>query len=281
MPTISQLSAVTSLSGSDLLPVYSAQNGDARKASLNTLLDWIETAWISPTAERATASPTLAGFTFALPSTGSDIFAILTPTGTMATGTVLLPPASSVVDGQTVIVYSSQAVGALTVDGNTLTVNGAPAGLAAGSSFTLRYDKTSSAWYAISQSGNGTAVGTFTATLKGTTDPTTAVTATGRYSIAGRALTLSVAFEGVNTTGASGDVTITTTLSAALRPLVRAVGSVGLDSFNVSHHGTFSDFLTTGVIAIMQNRTNLAASAVTHNAGTPRTLIVTGTYIIA
>lgn len=42
MPTINQLSAVDSLSGSDLLPIYSQTNGDARKTSLNSVKEFVE-----------------------------------------------------------------------------------------------------------------------------------------------------------------------------------------------------------------------------------------------
>jgi hypothetical protein len=42
MPTINKLSAVSVVSGSDLLPIYSAENGDARKASLNVIKNFVE-----------------------------------------------------------------------------------------------------------------------------------------------------------------------------------------------------------------------------------------------
>lgn len=41
MPTINQLSAIASLSDGDLVPVFSTTNGDARKASLATLKEFI------------------------------------------------------------------------------------------------------------------------------------------------------------------------------------------------------------------------------------------------
>jgi hypothetical protein len=42
MATINQLSAVDSLQGGDQIPVYDASNGDARKASMSTLLEYID-----------------------------------------------------------------------------------------------------------------------------------------------------------------------------------------------------------------------------------------------
>lgn len=42
MPTINQLPTLETVSASDLLPVYSTENGDARKSSLNTLATWLK-----------------------------------------------------------------------------------------------------------------------------------------------------------------------------------------------------------------------------------------------
>ena len=160
MPTINQLASLNQLTGSDQIPVYSASNGDARKASLTTLLTYIEQAWMSPDFQRVTASPTLSGFTLALPTGANSLFVLLTPTGTMATGTIVLPAAASIADGQEIILYTSQEVTALTFTLNGATaVNGAPAGIQAGGSLTLRYDALSVAWYTISKPtsvGSGT-----------------------------------------------------------------------------------------------------------------------------
>jgi hypothetical protein len=140
--------------------VYSASNGDARKASISTLLTYIEQAWMSPAFERVTASPTLSGFTLTLPTGANSLFVLLTPTGTMATGTIVLPPAASAADGQEVVLFTSQEVTALTFTLNGATaVNGAPTGIQAGASLTLRYDVLSVAWYTTekpSSVGSGT-----------------------------------------------------------------------------------------------------------------------------
>lgn len=161
MPTINQLAQLNQLSGSDQIPVYSASNGDARKASISTLLTYIEQAWMSPAFERVTASPTLSGFTLTLPSTANSLFVLLTPSGTMATGTIVLPPASGAADGQEIVLYTSQEVTALsfTLNGATA-INGAPSGIQGGASLTLRYDSLSVAWYTTtkpSSVGSGTA----------------------------------------------------------------------------------------------------------------------------
>jgi hypothetical protein len=160
MPTINQLAQLNTLSGSDQIPVYSASNGDARKASISTLLTYIEQAWMSPAFERVTASPTLSGFTLTLPTGANSLFVLLTPTGTMATGTIVLPPAASAADGQEIVLFTSQEVTALTFTLNGATaINGAPTGIQAGAALTLRYDVLSTAWYTTtkpSSVGSGT-----------------------------------------------------------------------------------------------------------------------------
>lgn len=41
MTTINQLSTISSLSGADKVPVYSNDNGDARKASITTITEYV------------------------------------------------------------------------------------------------------------------------------------------------------------------------------------------------------------------------------------------------
>lgn len=284
MPTINQLSAVTSLSVSDLLPVYSSQNGDARKASLGVLLDWIEASWKSPDMTRVTASPSVNGTTIALPTTASSIFLLVTPTAGFASLAITLPLSTSLADGQIVTVYTTQSVGALTLNLNGATAAlGTPVALAANSSFTLRYDATSKSWYAIARAGSELSnAATFTATLNGSTNnPTTPVTASCTYTLTGKTLTLCISMESVTTTGAAGNVFFTTDLPAALRPAARSVGAAAVGNSTAQHNGVFADFLTNGQIALMQNKNGAAVEAVTHSAGAGRLFIVTGSYIIA
>ena len=160
MPTINELASTNTITGSDQFPVYVSGSGDARKASASVLLAYIQSAWMDPAYTRVTASPTLAGFTLPLPTTANSLFVLLTPTGTMATGTIVLPAAASAADGQEIIVYTSQEVTALsfTLNGATA-LNGAPSGLQAGASLTMRYDALSVAWYTVSKPisvGSGT-----------------------------------------------------------------------------------------------------------------------------
>lgn len=45
MPTINQLSAVSSLSAGDSLPIYAPSQGDARRTSLTTLVEFLADAF--------------------------------------------------------------------------------------------------------------------------------------------------------------------------------------------------------------------------------------------
>ena len=206
MTTLNQLSTATTLTSSDQIILYSTINGSGRKASLATLLGWIESAWMSPAYERVTASPTLAGFTLTLPTTANSLFVLLTPTGTMATGKIVLPAASSAADGQEIIVYTSQTVTALSFALNGATaIGGAPSGLLAGDSLTLRYDALSLAWYTISKpSLINSQSGTFTPVYNGAGVVGT-VTLAGRYQIIGSQASVELSI----TTAAASSLTFT------------------------------------------------------------------------
>jgi hypothetical protein len=189
MPTINQLAQIQTLTGADQIPVYSASNGDARKASLTALVDYFETAFASPDYVTQYASPNVNGFVVSVASTTQSTWLLLTPTTSFATGTIVLPAAASIPDGLELLVYSSQTVGALTVSLNGATaVNNAPGGIYAGGSFALRFDKLSNAWWAV-QSSASYAQGSWTPVLVGGVVVGT-VTYTGRWTRVGRQVTM-------------------------------------------------------------------------------------------
>lgn len=98
------------------------------------------------------AAPSATGFSIALsPSpVTNNVHLILTPTGAFAAGTIVLPLATTCVDGQRVLVNTTQAVTTLTVSGNGATaVIGAPTTLAANAFFQLKFDQPTSNWYRI------------------------------------------------------------------------------------------------------------------------------------
>lgn len=150
MPTINQLNSIDTPSASDLLPLFSQENGDARKLSLANLLKWIQAQSITAGGLRTQyVAPSVTAFTVTVTDDGNSTWLILTPTGAFAAGTIKLPSKESSLDGQEVVLNSTQAVTALTIDGNGSAVTGAPTTLTANAFFRLRYDAVMSTWYRI------------------------------------------------------------------------------------------------------------------------------------
>ena len=150
MPTINQLTAVDAVQAGDLIPIFSQANGDARKTSLTTLAAFIQTL-ITSTDDKRTqyAAPSATGFSVAVVGTGLSIWLVLTPLAAYAAGTLVLPPVAGVLDKQEILVNTTQAVAALTINANGATVVGAPATLAAGGFFRLRFDGVLHTWYRV------------------------------------------------------------------------------------------------------------------------------------
>lgn len=152
MTTINNLSTIDSVAGGDQVPVFDESAGTARKMSISQLLAYFAANFASPEFEVQTAAPTLSGFTMTLTASVKSIWAVLSPTGAFAAGTIVLPPVANCFDGQTVIVTSGQAITALTVNGNGATVNGAPSGLGANGFAQFRFYALTSTWWCVAQS---------------------------------------------------------------------------------------------------------------------------------
>jgi hypothetical protein len=149
MPTINQLPAVTQVSGGDQLPLYVTNQGDARRCSVTTLLNYFSQNFASPDYETIINAPTNSGFNVDLGQRSNNVFLILNPTGTFAAGSVTLPPVASCFDGQQIVLASSAAIGAFSINANGATVIGAPTGLNVGGGWTLRFSAIQDTWYCI------------------------------------------------------------------------------------------------------------------------------------
>ena len=156
MPTINQLNSIDTPSGSDLLPLYSQTNGDARKMSLTNLQQWLidnapaVSGSSQPQFITQYAAPSATGFTVQILDGSDNVWLILTPTAGFAAGTIKLPDASKCVDKQEVLINCTQAVTTLAINGNGATaVTGAPTALAANAFFRLRFDRATSSWYRV------------------------------------------------------------------------------------------------------------------------------------
>jgi hypothetical protein len=156
--TISQLSAVTSLSTGDNIVIQSAANNDARKASLSVLLAFVEAQFASPEFTTEINAPTSSGFNLQMVATTDNMWMIINPTGAFAAGTLTLPPVADCFDGQQIVVTCSAAITAFTVAGNGATVTGAPTSLGTGGFFALRFNALQDTWYCVSQSLGATNV---------------------------------------------------------------------------------------------------------------------------
>lgn len=98
------------------------------------------------------SSPAATGFSVTIAPTedGDNMWLLLTPLAGYAAGTVVLPVSTGLVDGQEVIVTSTQAITTLTVSLNGATAaNGAPTTMAANAYFRLKYSAVNTSWYRI------------------------------------------------------------------------------------------------------------------------------------
>jgi hypothetical protein len=151
MPTINQLPVLAQLSGGDSIPVYSPTNGDARRASITSLIEYFQAIFADPNYLTIINAPTNSGFNIQLGAQTQSLFLIINPTGDFAAGTITLPPVASCFDGQEILVVSSKFIAALTVNTNGAALLGAPGLLPTGGFFTMRFNKLQETWYTISR----------------------------------------------------------------------------------------------------------------------------------
>lgn len=147
MTNINKLSALDTLEPGNLLAVWATDNGDTRKASINLLTTYLQGVLSLPgVLSTQYAAPSANAFTVTIAA--GDTWLILTPTGTFAAGTIVLPSAPA--DKAECSINCTQIVTALTVSAGGTTVTGAPTTLAAANEFfTMRFDAATSAWYRV------------------------------------------------------------------------------------------------------------------------------------
>jgi hypothetical protein len=150
MSTINQLSGLSKLSSGDLLPVYSQNNGDARKVAVSQLLTYFQESFASPTVATNLYVPTT-GFNVTVPTpVSTQQWMILQPAGTLAAGTITLPLNTGTPNGTEVLVTSTQIITSFTLALNGATAAfGAPTTLAANAFFRMRFYQSTNSWYRI------------------------------------------------------------------------------------------------------------------------------------
>ena len=150
MPTINQLPVLNTISSGDQLPVYSPNNGDARRTSIGSLLTFFQQSFASPTLSVNLYVPG-SGFNITVPTPVSqDQWMLLQPAGTLATGTITLPLNTGVPDGTTVLITTTQEITSLTIALNGASaIFGGVTFLGAGTATAIRFYQATNSWYQI------------------------------------------------------------------------------------------------------------------------------------
>jgi hypothetical protein len=150
MPQINQLPVLSTVSSGDQLPVYSPNNGDARRLSIGNLLTFFQQTFASPTLAVNLYVPG-SGFNITVPTPVSqDQWMLLQPAGTLATGTITLPLNTGVPDGTTVLITTTQEITSLTIALNGATaLYGGVSFLGAGTATAIRFYQPTNSWYQI------------------------------------------------------------------------------------------------------------------------------------
>jgi hypothetical protein len=150
MPQINQLPVLSTVSSGDQLPVYSPNNGDARRLSIGNLLTFFQQSFASPTLAVNLYVPG-SGFNITVPTpVSNDQWMLLQPAGTLATGTITLPLNTGVPDGTTVLITTTQEITSLTIALNGATaIYGGVTSLAAGTATAIRFYQPTNSWYQI------------------------------------------------------------------------------------------------------------------------------------
>ena len=150
MPQIYQLPLMSSVSGGDQLAVYTPSNGDARRLSITTLLQYFQQVFAAPTVSTSISTPGT-GFNVSVPTPVSQqLWMLIQPAGTLATGTVTLPLNTQTPDGTEVLVTTTQQITSFTLALNGASAAyGVPGNLAAQDFFRMRFVQATNSWYRI------------------------------------------------------------------------------------------------------------------------------------
>lgn len=150
MPYINQLPLLVQVSPGDQIPVYTPNNGDARRLPIGALLAYFQQTFASPTLATNVYTPGT-GFNLAVPTpVAQQQWMLIQPAGTLATGTVTLPLNTGTPDGTEVLITTTQQITAFTLAGNgAAAVYGDPTTLAAEDFFRMRYVLATNSWYRI------------------------------------------------------------------------------------------------------------------------------------
>jgi hypothetical protein len=160
MTTINRLSSVDALQPGDLIPVWDTSNGDPRKASLGTLLGFIEANFADPEYSTRIVAPNVDGFNVDIGNTGDSFWLIVNPVLNYTTGSITLPSTAYAVNDQEITVVFTAQISSFSITGTGATVLGAPTQIGTYDSFRVRYNAAQQTWYTLDTTGDGSGGGT-------------------------------------------------------------------------------------------------------------------------
>ena len=160
MSTINRLSSVDVLQPSDQIPVWDSSNGDTRKASMSTLLAFVESYFADPDYSTRIVAPNVDGFNVDIGNTGDSSWLIVNPTLNYTTGSITLPTTAYAVNDQEITVVFTAQVSSFSITGAGATVLGAPTQIGTYDSFRVRYNAAQLTWYTLDTTGDGSGSGT-------------------------------------------------------------------------------------------------------------------------
>ena len=150
MPYINQLPLLLVASPGDQIPVYTPNNGDARRLPIGALLQYFQQTFASPTLATNVYTPGT-GFNLPVPTpVAQQQWMLIQPAGTLATGSVTLPLNTQTPDGTEVLITTTQQITAFTLNANGASaLYGDPTTLGAEDFFRMRFVQATNSWYRI------------------------------------------------------------------------------------------------------------------------------------
>lgn len=141
---------MTSVEDGDQLPFFSTSNGSSRRIAASALKAYCQEG-VTANDDKLTqySSPSATGFSVQVNNASNSVFLLLTPAGTFATGTIVLPLQANCIDRQEILAHSTQTITTLTINGNGSALSGAPTTITAGGFFRLRFDNVNKIWYRV------------------------------------------------------------------------------------------------------------------------------------
>jgi len=125
-------------------------NGQDYRVLAGTVADYVQAAGATGDGKVIQyAGPTSTGFTVNILDGDASVWLVLTPSGTLAAGTLVLPAVSNCIENQEILVASSQTVTTLTVNVNGASIVGAPTTIVSGGFFRLKFEPVLKTWYRV------------------------------------------------------------------------------------------------------------------------------------